>query len=165
MLVILPENHEFLTRPVPDFSGDTGILRSLAAEMIDVMERARAIGLAAPQVHRAVRIFVMFHPNNPPRVCINPRITATHGEPEPMVEGCLSFPALEVKVKRPPGIEVTYTDLDGKEISERLDGLEARCFQHELDHLNGITFDKRVSSLVWRAAKKKRHKAFRHSDK
>jgi peptide deformylase len=70
------------------------------------------------------------------------------------IEGCLSFKNVFVKVERPKVIEVQYETTQGKTRSAKLDGMESKCFQHELDHLDGITFNKRVSKLRWQMANK-----------
>ena len=70
------------------------------------------------------------------------------------VEGCLSFKGVWLKVKRPKKVEVQYETIQGETKFARLDGMESKCFQHELDHLNGITFNQRVSKLRWDMAKK-----------
>jgi peptide deformylase len=70
------------------------------------------------------------------------------------LEGCLSFKDIFVKVERPKEIEVQYETTQGKTKTARLDGMESKCFQHELDHLEGITFNQRVSKLRWDRARK-----------
>ena len=70
------------------------------------------------------------------------------------VEGCLSFKGIWLKVKRPKKVEVQYETIQGKTKFAKLDGMESKCFQHELDHLDGITFNQRVSKLRWDMAKK-----------
>ena len=74
------------------------------------------------------------------------------------LEGCLSFPELWMKVKRPAGVVVRYQDVTGKEIEDTLMGLQSRVFLHEYDHLIGITFDQRVGDLTLKMAKDKRKK-------
>ena len=71
------------------------------------------------------------------------------------VEGCLSFRNIWLRVERPKVIEIQYETTQGETKTARLDGLESKCFQHEFDHLEGITFNKRVSKLRWDMAKKK----------
>ena len=71
------------------------------------------------------------------------------------MEGCLSFPGIFVKIERPKEIEVQYETTQGETKTARLDGMESKCFQHEFDHLEGITFNTRVSKLRWDMAKKK----------
>ena len=71
------------------------------------------------------------------------------------VEGCLSFTGIWLKVERPKTCEVEYETTKGTKETARLDGMESKCFQHECDHLDGITFNKRVSKLRWQMANKK----------
>ncbi|MFM1751746.1 MAG: peptide deformylase [Actinomycetota bacterium] len=94
------------------------------------------IGLAAPQVGIQRQIFV-WDMEDDPRVIINPKIVEADGE-WVYDEGCLSIPGLYVEMTRPKKVLMTGVDLDGNEISIEADELEARLFQHELDHLNGV---------------------------
>ena len=94
------------------------------------------IGLAAPQVGIQRQIFV-WDMDDDPRVIINPKIVESDGE-WVYDEGCLSIPGLYVEMTRPKTVLMTGLDLDGNEISIEADELEARLFQHELDHLNGV---------------------------
>ena len=71
-------------------------------------------------------------------VCINPVLSALVGALEAMEEGCLSLPDIRGRVSRPPQITLTYTDLDGRQHSRAGGGLLARCWQHEMDHLEGV---------------------------
>ena len=70
------------------------------------------------------------------------------------LEGCLSFPGIWVKVERPKIVEVMYETTQGKTRFAKLDGFESKCYQHEYDHIEGITFNQRVSKLRWDMAKK-----------
>ena len=70
------------------------------------------------------------------------------------VEGCLSFPDIWMKVERPKEVEVTYETTQGKTRFAKLKGMESKCFQHECDHLEGITFNKRVPKIRWQLAQK-----------
>ena len=110
----------------------------LASEMIALMTRENGIGLAAPQIGISRRLFVMLIEDRY-RVCFNPEILESSDMLVDFNEGCLSFPGDQCIIKRPDWVTVRYQDHAGTEISDRLYGLEARCFQHELDHLNGIT--------------------------
>jgi peptide deformylase len=112
--------------------------KQLADSMLDLMRREHGIGLAATQVGISKRLFVM-EINGVTRACFNPEIVNTSKELVDFDEGCLSFPGESCTIKRPEQIEVRYFNLQGQEIKEALSGLEARCFQHELDHLDGIT--------------------------
>ena len=71
------------------------------------------------------------------------------------MEGCLSFKGIWLKVERPKTVEVQYETTQGKTEYSTLDGMESKCFQHECDHLEGITFNQRVSKLRWQMANQK----------
>jgi peptide deformylase len=86
--------------------------------------------------------------------CFNPEILETEGE-ETVHEGCLSFPGLYLKVKRPFKIKVRYTEMNGNEKEVTFEGLTARIFQHELDHLNGVKFTSLVGPVALDIAKQK----------
>ncbi len=129
----------------------TEAVRKLAADMLDTMYAAEGRGLAGPQVGAMQRIFVMDagwkagHPA--PQVFLDPVIVAASEGVESGVEGCLSIPGVSAEVERPVEITLAWTDLEGVERRERLTGFDARCAQHEIDHLDGIvTFD-RVSAI------------------
>lgn len=95
------------------------------------------MGLAAPQVGLNIRLFLM-HYHDRGYVCINPRIEKSSAETSIRGEGCLSYPGEKVMVERPIEIRVTYQNLRGAKVTKKLNGLLARCFQHEMDHLDGI---------------------------
>ena len=84
----------------------------------------------------------------------NPKLISQSEEQVVDVEGCLSFKGIWLKVKRPKKVEVQYETIQGTTKFAKLDGMESKCFQHELDHLDGITFNQRVSKLRWDMAKK-----------
>ncbi|MEE9415057.1 MAG: peptide deformylase [Acidimicrobiales bacterium] len=113
-----------------------GKLAKLARDMFPVMYDAPGIGLAAPQVGVNKRMFI-FDFGDGPGVIINPEIVETDGE-WVYEEGCLSVPGLSWDITRPKQIHLVGRDIDGEEISIEADDLEARLFQHELDHLEGI---------------------------
>ncbi|MDA8048031.1 MAG: peptide deformylase [Actinomycetota bacterium] len=111
-------------------------LVQLAEDMVHTMHDAHGLGLAAPQVGIQKRLFVYQLPEQEPVAIINPVIADSRGEWE-YEEGCLSIPGLFFPIVRPKEILLTGFDLDGKELSIEADEVEARCFQHELDHLDG----------------------------
>ncbi len=115
------------------------------------------IGLAAPQVGRNERFFVC-HIGEEPLVFINPEITATSEAMSPYEEGCLSIPGVYYEVLRPSEIEIQAWSLKGRPFKMELGGLLATCFQHELDHLNGVLFIDRLSEG-------RREKALKEYDK
>jgi peptide deformylase len=107
-----------------------------------LMHANGGIGLAANQCGERVRVFIMLI-NGEFWACFNPEIIEVSADLAKFDEGCLSFPGETCIIKRPDSILVKYFDITGIEIIERLVGLPSRCFQHELDHLNGITMHDR----------------------
>ncbi|MDA3041239.1 MAG: peptide deformylase [Actinomycetota bacterium] len=125
-----------LRKIADDVTDIDGQLAKLATDMLDTMYAEPGIGLAAPQVGVAKRFFV-YDLGDDPRVLINPVIRESDGE-WVYEEGCLSVPGLSWEIVRPKLVHITGYDLDGNEVSIEADELEARLYQHELDHLDGI---------------------------
>lgn len=117
-------------------------LRRLAADMVETMEDASGVGLAAPQVGESIRMVVVDFDveNGDPRVLINPVITKRSGRKELAEEGCLSFPGLRTRIKRSPKVVCEAQNLDGEIVEYQAEGISARAVQHELDHLDGFLF-------------------------
>jgi peptide deformylase len=117
-------------------------LRKLAADMLETMYAAPGRGLAAPQVGRLVRLFVMdvaWKTGTPvPQVFVNPEIVALLGARVTGPEGCLSIPGPVTEVERSEQVQLRWTDLDGAVNEAVLTGFAAICVQHEYDHLDGI---------------------------
>lgn len=132
-----------LTQPAAEVTEIDGRVAHLVDRMIDTMYDAEGLGLAAPQVGVGKRLFVYELDDEPLRTVINPRVVESRGEWE-FEEGCLSIPGLYFPIVRPKEIHVTGLDLDGNEMSIEADGVEARCLQHELDHLDGILLLERL---------------------
>ena len=147
---------EFLEKQVKAFDFSTMDPGEISKNMIDVMHKYRGVGLAANQVGVDAQIFVMGEKD--PMTVINPIVTEVGTEKVEMEEGCLSFPGLYMKVSRPSVVSVQYLDIEQKECIIKLEGFHARVFLHEYDHLQGITFDQRVSKLRLEMAKKKQEK-------
>ena len=126
--------------------------------MIKLMLDERGMGLAANQIGITKRFFAIGHESfdtfQKHAIIWNPQVINSSEEKVIDVEGCLSFKNVFVKVERPKVIEVQYETTQGKTRFAKLDGMESKCFQHELDHLDGITFNKRVSKLRWQMANK-----------
>lgn len=137
-----------------------GSLKELSERLHATRRAHSAVGLAANQVGIRARMFVMGN-LFAEYTCINPEIVTLGEEEIKYIEGCLSFPKLQLKIERPKVITVKYIDEDLKEVQQELTGVFARCFQHELDHLNGIVFTDHVSKLVLAMARKKQAKAKR----
>lgn len=124
-------------------------IRQLVEKMIDIMIEQKGVGLAAPQAGLPLRLFVISldGTKESARVYINPAITPS-GQMDSIEEGCLSIPGVYTRVKRYKNCSVTATDLDGNEFTEEVDGLHARCLQHEYDHIQGITIADRMGSAA-----------------
>jgi peptide deformylase len=127
-------------------------------EMLDIMRASNGIGLAANQVGLLRRVFVMKLADGREIGCFNPWIMFGDNNKIEGNEGCLSFPNLWLKVERHNKITAAYLDNTGKQCIIELEGIDARCFQHELDHLDGITFTEYVSNLKLNMARKKQRK-------
>ena len=127
-------------------------------DMIKLMLDERGMGLAANQIGITKRFFAIGHDSfdtfQKHAIIWNPQVINSSEEKVIDVEGCLSFKNVFVKVERPKVIEVQYETTQGKTRFAKLNGMESKCFQHELDHLDGITFNKRVSKLRWDMANK-----------
>ena len=103
-------------------------------------------------------MFVLGYEDSFDMVCINPKVLEISEDIINDNEGCLSFPGLYLKVKRPSKIKVEYTAEDGKVTQVELTGLTARCYLHELDHMNGVKFTDYVGPLALKIAKEKQQK-------
>ena len=118
----------------------------LSRVLIDNMIHHQGIGISANQIGIWERAFAMVRDleNNEVMVCFNPRIVKSYSEEVEMEEGCLSYPELFLKIKRPDKIVVKYEDEDKKTHKMKLQGLASRVFQHEYDHMEGIDFTQRT---------------------
>ena len=118
----------------------------LSKVLIDNMIHHNGIGISANQIGIWERAFAMVRDleNNEVMVCFNPRIIKSYSEEIEMEEGCLSYPELFLKIKRPDKIVVKYEDEDKKTHKIKLQGLASRVFQHEYDHMEGIDFTQRT---------------------
>jgi peptide deformylase len=144
----------------------TDELRALAQDMLDVMYDEPGIGLAAPQLGVPVRLVVVDvawteeDGERDPRVLVNPEIVHAEGTIT-WNEGCLSVPDFQADVERAERVRLRATDLDGNALEIDAEGLEAVCFQHELDHLDGVLFIDRISRLKRSMYVRKRTKQLR----
>jgi len=147
---------EFLEKKVNDFDFTKMDAEKISSEMFNIMKKYEGVGLAENQVGIDAQIFIMGE--DKPMTIINPLVTEVSTNQVEMMEGCLSFPGLFMKVKRPDAVGVKYLDIHQKECIIKLVGFHARVFLHEYDHLQGITFDQRVSKMRLDMAKKKQEK-------
>ncbi|MBR20272.1 MAG: hypothetical protein CMA64_09055 [Euryarchaeota archaeon] len=128
--------------------------QSISAEMIQIMIDNRGIGLAANQVGLNLQMFVMKKLSGEFLTCINPKLVSIgkdwHGD-IPMAtaeEGCLSYPDVHYEIERPREVTVQWTDYASNDHSADLEGIDARCWLHEYDHCQGITFDQRYNGNI-----------------
>lgn len=119
-------------------------IKNLSQKMVEMMIENEGIGLAAPQAGELKRIIVV-QTDKGAEVFINPKIIARSKETELMEEGCLSFPKLFLKIKRAKGVQIETLTLEGQKLTIKTEGLMARVFQHEIDHLDGVLFIDRIS--------------------
>ncbi|HQW06240.1 MAG: peptide deformylase [Flavobacteriales bacterium] len=138
-------------------------LKQLIADMFETMYAASGVGLAAPQVGKSIRLFIVdaspfaededgnptedAHLKDFKKVFINPYIVEEEGEEWPFEEGCLSIPTIREEVKRQPKIVLQYQDEKFKEHEEEFEGFAARVIQHEHDHLDGVLFVDHLPAL------------------
>ena len=133
--------------------------KELKSQMLDLMLASNGIGLSACQVGIDLKLFVMGMNEHNSTICINPTVLQYTEEQVIDYEGCLSFPGIYVKLKRPKEILVEFYDENLEKQVTKISDFSARCYLHEWDHLYGITFKDRVSKLKWDRAVKKSKKA------
>jgi len=153
---ILIYGHPILRKVATDIDKDYSGLQQLIDDLFDTMYKSEGVGLAAPQIGKSIRLFVI---DGAPvsddipeladfkKAFINAHITERSGDTEPMSEGCLSIPNLREEVYRESTIRIQYYDPDWTFHDEVYEGYIARVIQHEYDHLDGILFTDRVSPL------------------
>lgn len=140
-----------------DFENPTHDPKEVEQKLSEAMEKFGGIGLSANQVGLDVRMFVM-RTQDGIQAFFNPELTRISQETDLLKEGCLSFPDIYLMIKRSKVVEMKYFDADGEEHITSLEGLGARCVQHEIDHLNGIIFLQRASKMKLERALKSRPK-------
>lgn len=171
ILPIVAYGDPVLRKKSVEISKDYPDLKTLITNMKETMYNASGVGLAAPQIGKAIRLFVIDASpfaddedlnkednellKNFNRVFINPKIVKEEGEEWAFNEGCLSIPDVREDVWRQPIITIEYQDENFEKHTEILSGLAARIFQHEYDHIEGILFTDKISSLKKRLLKRK----------
>ncbi|HBH82371.1 MAG: peptide deformylase [Bacteroidetes bacterium GWA2_40_15] len=161
---IVVYGHPVLRKIAEDVDKDYPGLHQLIDDLFETMYHAEGIGLAAPQIGKSVRIFVIdggpAAEDDPSmadfrKAFINAHITERSGELLPMTEGCLSIPNLREEVNRQSHIKIEYYDQDWEYHEETYEGYKARVILHEYDHLDGVMFTDRVGPLRKRLLKGK----------
>ena len=171
ILPIVAYGDPVLRKVASPIDADYPELETLISNMKETMSNASGVGLAAPQIGKAIRLFLIdaspFADDEDlsekdrsslktfNKVFINAKIIKEEGEEWVFNEGCLSIPDVREDVARHEKITIEYQDEDFKTHTEVLDGLTARVFQHEYDHIEGILFTDKLSSLKKRILKKK----------
>lgn len=171
ILPIVAYGDPVLRKKAVDITPDYPNLKQLIADMQETMYNASGVGLAAPQIGKAIRLFVIdaspFAEDEElsetdretlkdfKKVFINAKILEEEGKEWAFNEGCLSIPDVREDVYRQPKIRIEYQDEDFNTHTTELEGLAARVFQHEYDHIEGILFTDKLSPLKKRLLKRK----------
>ena len=165
ILPIVAYGSNVLRSPCKEIDSSYSNLDQLIDNMFETMYAASGVGLAAPQINKSIRLFIVdttpFKDDDSPdhvvckKIFINPKITSITGESWSFSEGCLSIPEVREDVKRLSEITIEYFDKDFNKHTETYDGLNARVILHEYDHIEGILFVDKISPLRKRMIKGK----------
>ncbi|PIC75162.1 peptide deformylase [Sporosarcina sp. P17b] len=148
ILEIVRHPSPILTTPCEEVTVFDEKLGVLLDDMYETMVEHDGVGIAAPQVGKSIRVAIVdFDEEQEIIEMINPVVTAIGGS-EVEVEGCLSFPGLFGEVERPFHVKIEAQERDGSLYELEAEGYEARAILHEIDHLNGILFDKKITRVV-----------------
>ncbi len=158
-LPVFGDDYHLLQQRIPEYTGGfpAPALVTLAKRLKMTMKLYAGLGLAANQCGVAERMFVI-GTEEFQLVCINPKVLDEDDIWEKGKEGCLSSPGLFLNIERPRSIKVGFTDEFGEYKEAMLEGLSARCYLHELDHLNGIRYTQYVKPLALKMAKQRANK-------
>jgi len=161
MELIKPNDPILKSQTIPfDFENPHRDPGKLAEDLANKMIEKNGVGLAAPQVGIPYSVFVVGDPSNKESIMafFNPKIIDTMGEDVYYEEGCLTYPGLFVKVKRPQQIRLRFTDVNGETTTTKYTGFTARVIQHEYDHLSGIVFTSKATRYHLEQAKRHQKK-------
>ena len=159
-LPLFNEDYPMLLQRIPEYDVSrlpNPVLGKLIKRLKMTMKLHGGIGLSANQCGIFERVFVL-GANDAIWACINPKIINASPDLIRDKEGCLSFPGLALGVERHSWVEAEFINEECKVVQMRFEGLTARCFQHELDHMNGIKFTSKVKPLALQMAKKQQQK-------
>jgi len=156
---LVSEDSPILREYLPNFDFDNPPVNpaEFASSLVETCKKYQGIGLSANQCGFRHRVFVLGSKEEYVAF-FNPKIIMKSNDDAHLEEGCLSFPMLGLMITRPAEIMVEYQDFNGQTRNTQLSGISARCFQHELDHLNGIVYTDRVKPLALQTGLKKRAK-------
>ena len=157
---LLYHPNEFLEKEVKDvdFNNPGFDVKDIKDQMISTMLAHEGIGLAANQIGLDAKVFVFGDSKENSTICFNPTVLQYTEEQTVDAEGCLSFPNMFVKIKRPKEILAQFYDENFEQQIVKIEGYSAKVYLHEMDHLLGITIKDRVSKLKWDMAQKKARK-------
>lgn len=145
---LVPATDEVLTTPCKefDFSNPPFDATEFAKQLVKFMYEKNGLGLASNQVGIPYAVFSMrAEPEN--FVCYNPKVIQPSDEQIVLEEGCLTYPGLVVKIKRPRHIRVRFQTPNGEMVTKQFTGISARVFQHEMDHINGLRFYEKANKF------------------
>lgn len=159
ILALVDENDPVLKSKSTEFDFENPVVDPIkfASQLVETCKIKGGFGLAAPQVGYLLKVFVMGSGEDYVAF-FNPKILNQSKETSLVAEGCLSFPMLALKIERPSAVEVEYQDYNGVVRTGTFTGLSAQCFQHELDHLDGICYTERAKPMALKMGLKKRGK-------
>jgi peptide deformylase len=155
---LVSETDPILKKVLPEFDFNNPPVNptDFASALVETCKLHKGYGLSANQCGFKHRVFVMGAEDDYVAF-FNPKIISDSGEVH-MAEGCLSFPFLGLHITRPAIVEVEYQDFNGVVRTTKFSGVSARCFQHELDHLNGVCYTEKVKPMALQSGMKKRNK-------
>lgn len=168
ILPIVAYGDDVLKKKAEKITPDYPELKQLIADMFETMYNSKGVGLAAPQIGKSIRLFIvdaspfaddeeedLSHLQNFKKVFINAEMIEEEGKEWAFNEGCLSIPGIREDVYRHPNILLRYQDENFNTFEERFDGIAARIIQHEYDHIEGILFVEHLNPLKRRLLKNK----------
>ena len=158
-LRVFGENHPMLSVPIPEYTEaiPNPSMKNLVARLKMTMKLYNGIGLSANQCGIFQRVFVI-GTEHFQIACINPKVVAQSEELSKENEGCLSFPGMFMKIERPIWVDAEFYDETGAFKQIRLEGLTAKCYLHELDHMNGVKFIEHAGPLAVQMARQRQGK-------
>lgn len=158
-LPLYDDTFPMLSRAIPEYKDalPNPLMTNLIQRLKYTMKKFGGIGLSANQCGVFERVFIIGHEDNS-FACINPKVIETSEDSDKSKEGCLSYPGMYLSIPRPAWIVAEYTNELGQTIQQRFEGITARCYLHELDHMNGVKFVDHVGPVSIRMAKKKQQK-------
>lgn len=158
---LIPETDPLLKTKLSEFNFSNPPVNPIefASSLVETCKKNNGIGLSANQCGFPYRVFVM-GAGDDYVAHFNPKLIDSEGESH-MIEGCLSFPLLGLRITRPETITVEYQDFKGVSHTAKYTGISARCFLHELDHMDGIVYTDRVKPLALKSGMDKRNKVLK----